>query len=222
MKQGLLFKDAPEGRFELYCHSYIPGTGSNCCELIFDNIAEYRKHTIKVHEIDWCIRELPSRPLRRFHVTQKQLTNIKNKKCWCGKSKDQWKKNKYDNYECWNHCCKKHYKDWWLRCDNVAFHRHKFMHQASRICEICGEKGIDTPFRSALEMDHIIAIVLGGHPWHYDNLQMICSECHKMKTKSDVGILAAWRKMSNYDLGPMVPNPQLTLDNELNYNYVYH
>lgn len=70
-------------------------------------------------------------------------------------------------------------------------------------------------------MDHIIAIVLGGHPWHEDNLQALCSECHKIKTKSDVAILAWWKRESKYDIGPIIPDPQLTLDNLLVYNYEY-
>jgi len=218
MKQGLLFKDSPEGRFELYCSSYIPGTGSKRCEILFDNIRNYRKHTIEVHEIDWCIKELPSRPLRRFHTNQKELDNMKHKKCWCGlPKKDFAREKKWYNSK---FCSDEHYKNWWFRTDNTAFHRHKFMHQGSKICEICGNEPVVTPFRSGLEMDHIIAIVLGGHPWHYDNLQMICSECHKQKTKSDVGILAFWRRMSNYDIGQLIPDPQLTLDDVFEYEYV--
>jgi len=54
-----------------------------------------------------------------------------------------------------------------------------------------------------------------------DNVRTLCGECHKIKTKSDMGVLAAWRRMSNYDIGPIIPDPQLTLDNELNYNYAY-
>ncbi len=212
MKQGLLFKDSPENRYELYCHSYIPDTGSKCCELIFDNIADYRKHTIKVHEINWCIRELPNRPLRRFNVSQKQLDNIRKKKCFCGKIRSKWDKNKHGKLQHYGYCSTKCYKNWWLRNDNTAFHRHKFMQQASKVCEMCGVEPVDTPWKADLEMDHIIAIVLGGHPWHYDNLQMICTKCHKLKTASDIRILAAWKQMAKYDLGPMIPNPQLELE----------
>lgn len=202
-KQGLLFKDSPEHRYELYCDY-------DKCKIIFHNVVQLRKHLSQVHKIHWCIRELPIRPLRRFHITQKQLDNLKNKKCWCGNSKKDFaRKKKWYNSK---FCSDKHYKDWWLRCDNTAFHRHKFMRQALRICEICGEKGIDTPFRSGLEMDHIIAIVLGGHPWNYDNLQMLCTECHKLKTKSDIAILAAWRQMQKYDLGPVIADTQLILE----------
>ncbi len=205
MKQGLLFKDSPEGRFELYCHY-------DQCQVLFSNVGQLRKHMQEVHDISWCIKELPMRPLRRFDVTQEQLDNIKNKKCWCGKSKDKWDKNKYNKNEYSGYCSKKHYKDWWLRCDNTAFHRHKFMLHASKICEVCGKEPVDTVWKVDLEMDHIIAIVLGGHPWHHDNLQMLCTECHKAKTKSDLGILASWRQMMKYDLGPMLAGKQLGLE----------
>ena len=190
MKQGLLFKDAPEGRFELYCTSYIPNTGSKRCELLFDNIGDYRKHTIKVHEIDWCIRELPNRPLRRFDTNQEELDNMKDKKCWCGlPKKDFAREKKWYNSK---FCSDIHYKDWWFRTDNAAFHRHKFIKQAAKLCEICGKKRFDKPedriIVTFLEMDHIIAIVNGGEQWDEKNLQILCKDCHKVKTKADMNL----------------------------------
>lgn len=61
-----------------------------------------------------------------------------------------------------------------------------------------------------VEVDHIIAIVLGGHPWHKKNLQTLCSKCHRVKTSSDVRILAWWRKESKFD-PTLIPQDNQTL-----------
>jgi hypothetical protein len=38
------------------------------------------------------------------------------------------------------------------------------------------------------EVDHIVAIVNGGGEFDHNNLQVLCHECHKKKTKSDMQI----------------------------------
>lgn len=186
MKQGLLFKDSPEGNFELYC---TMSNGHDRCNTLFETLSEYRKHSVEVHEIDWCITELPVRPKRRFNTNQEELDNIKNRKCWCGKNRGR--DNKRSTYN-GKYCSEAHFKEWWNKTDNTAFHRRKFLRHAPRICNNCGVK---TNYR---EMDHIIAIVLGGHAWDYRNLQALCEECHKIKTASDIKILSWWKRESKY------------------------
>lgn len=195
-KQGLLLKEAPEPRFELYCNFNEDPMKHSPCELIFETIIEYNNHLKEIHGINFgFIVELPLRPLRRFNFTQEELTNLKNRKCWCGTPRSEFKKGR--NH--WNSrfCSDEHYDDYWLRADNTAFHRRKFLRTCKRTCEMCGKKTT-----GYLEMDHIIALVLGGHPWDYRNLQGLCEDCHKIKTKSDVKILAWWKRESNYDIGP--------------------
>lgn len=36
-----------------------------------------------------------------------------------------------------------------------------------------------------LEVDHIIPLALGGDMWDEKNLQVLCTDCHKKKTKED-------------------------------------
>ena len=50
-----------------------------------------------------------------------------------------------------------------------------------------------------VDVDHIQAVALGGWMFDESNLQVLCKDCHAVKTKSDVGILAWWRRESNYD-----------------------
>lgn len=43
------------------------------------------------------------------------------------------------------------------------------------VCEICGRE-------VAAEVDHIKEIQDGGHPLDWDNLQSLCTRCHRDKT----------------------------------------
>ena len=49
------------------------------------------------------------------------------------------------------------------------------------------EKRVDLPYEKGFEVDHRTAIVNGGEMWDIDNLQVLCSDCHKEKTKKDLG-----------------------------------
>lgn len=41
------------------------------------------------------------------------------------------------------------------------------------------------PFES-FQVDHILAIMNGGNEWEINNLQVLCPDCHKIKTKTDL------------------------------------
>ena len=230
-KYGLLFKDAPEPRFELYCDNYDDYPGH--CNTLFNSPQEFEQHKLEVHdsipgrfysrERRWFNKEyieregftrvtfqLPIRPTRRFKVTKKMLKNLggispNTKKCWCGKPKSEWDSKHFQTY-----CSHKHRDKWWELTDYVGPHKDKYLRKHLR-CEKCGKKRDSRMWSDRMEMDHIIAIVLGGHPWDTRNLQTICQECHKKKTKSDVGILAWWKRQAKYDIGPIVVNPQQIL-----------
>ena len=44
------------------------------------------------------------------------------------------------------------------------------------------------------EVDHIVAVSLGGEMWDKKNLQVLCYKDHKIKTKSDMNKLKAKRR----------------------------
>lgn len=46
-----------------------------------------------------------------------------------------------------------------------------------------------------LEVDHIIAVSLGGEMWDKKNLRVLCSDCHKLKTREDMKKLKIQRKL---------------------------
>lgn len=47
------------------------------------------------------------------------------------------------------------------------------------LCRECKKKG---KIVQATDVDHILPISEGGNPWDLDNLQPLCSSCHKRKT----------------------------------------
>lgn len=240
MKPGLLLKEAPEPRFELYCDNY--GSKTKPCNFLFDTGEEMEKHKLEVHNsipgvyygertgwfnIEYLQREgferkqfqLPIRPSRRFNVTREMLDNQAGrtpgtKKCWCGKPKELWDSAYFQTY-----CSDVHRNLWWTLTDYVGPHKNKFLAKNNK-CASCGYEG-KRSWNTHLEMDHIIALIFGGHPWDERNLQALCFECHKIKTKSDVGILAWWKRESNYDIGAIIPDPQTTLDEIFEYSYVF-
>lgn len=48
-------------------------------------------------------------------------------------------------------------------------------------CALCREL-----LRAEFEVDHIVALCLGGHPTHVNNLQPLCCNCHAFKSCEDV------------------------------------
>ena len=86
------------------------------------------------------------------------------------------------------------------KCANEFFVKHNFSLLKFEIfkrdkytCQHCGyiseldKRGIHTT--SYLECDHILAISLGGEEFDEKNLQTLCKECHKEKTKEDRALL---------------------------------
>jgi len=65
-------------------------------------------------------------------------------------------------------------------------------------CQTCEKNVLDFSAarrynRRPYNVDHKLALCLGG-THKVDNLQLLCIDCHKVKTKDDVGRLAALRK----------------------------
>jgi 5-methylcytosine-specific restriction endonuclease McrA len=44
------------------------------------------------------------------------------------------------------------------------------------------------------EVDHIVPIALGGDTVGFDNHQILCYDCHKCKTKVDIGAIAQMKR----------------------------
>jgi len=244
MKQGLLLKEAPE---EIYIHRCYRCDTWHKNSLEFQIHLEkahnqayawYYSETISfildgqnnsIEKINlklrsgWCkaddskiimraVFSTKIRPLRRMLITQQELKNRRTRRtCHCGDPVGN------GHYKYCSGTCQ---SDWYQRVTDVTNHRNNFMSGKTH-CEKCGIDPKEIKYYHELEMDHIIAIVLGGHPWDERNLIALCHECHNKKTKSDMGILAWWKRQAKYDTGPIIPNPQLTLDEVIQFEYAY-
>lgn len=57
-----------------------------------------------------------------------------------------------------------------------------------------GEKPHEYDFEVRFDVDHIVAICNGGDGWDKKNLQVLCTDCHKQKTKEDMKLFRSKKK----------------------------
>lgn len=50
--------------------------------------------------------------------------------------------------------------------------------------------------KSQLDADHITPIALGGEEWDMNNIQTLCKQCHKNKTRKDIKKISSERKIT--------------------------
>lgn len=242
-KQGLLLKELPEPMNVFHC-KYSCGFTSYSVEeyklhrkevhnqtheyLLDEYDYQYGGKGEKYHALDWSVKWVtpeksqgrmraplvsPHRPVQRWGASIEQLANrAKPHTCHCGKL-FKWPRRKYCSDECsdeWNFKLTSYWsghKDHFISQQKIVRKQNWNQYYA---CEECNFE------TNSPEVDHIIAIILGGHPWDYRNLQLLCSECHKKKTKSDIGIYAWWKRQANYDIGVVLGNNQILLEAFLN------
>ena len=136
-------------------------------------------------------------------VLEPAKSRIESKECpACSKPKDQWTRS--TRWICCCHDCTVEFNDkyvilGWPDLRNRAFRRDNYT------CVKCGAKptkeyryrdeiiSID-PDYSKLIGDHIKPISLGGAQWDINNVQTLCIQCDKFKTKQDQGAIALERR----------------------------
>jgi len=72
-----------------------------------------------------------------------------------------------------------------------AMLRSKLIVECNGICYKCKKKFTQYD----LILDHIIPIAMGGEEFNEDNLQILCKECNKIKTKKDMGDIARFKNI---------------------------
>ena len=125
---------------------------------------------------------------------------IKEDKCpSCGKPKSKWDR-RTDWRCCSTDCTKKFYKEH-DKSFSWSSYRIKVFNRDNGICVMCGKKevwigtdGKEYPDWNKLIADHIIPVSIGGDCWDMDNLQTLCPECNKIKTKNDMKVIADYRR----------------------------
>lgn len=157
----------------------------------------------------------------QFIIHEPAKTWVTEDKCGgCGKPKTEWKRS--TRWKCCStECTEKYVRECtsfgWGDFRLRVFKRDKFT------CAICGQKPIpmqteytktytsigehdgwthkkvpiidptEYDYASMLIGDHIHPIALGGDEWNLDNIQTLCKECNKKKTKKDIGKIAQLR-----------------------------
>lgn len=157
----------------------------------------------------------------KFVIIEPAKTWLAEGKCaGCGKPKDEWKRS--TRWKCCStDCTNKYMKDCtyygWPDLRIKAFKRDNFT------CAKCGQKPTPTQiefekvynsqgehtswnkkivpitdprehdYATMLIADHIHPIALGGDEWDINNIQTLCKECNKLKTKKDIGKIAQLR-----------------------------
>jgi 5-methylcytosine-specific restriction endonuclease McrA len=107
----------------------------------------------------------------------------------CGLHKSKWKR-RTDWTCCSKKCSDEFYKSNLAVLDWKEF-RLKAFKRDDYTCAICKKRNTNT---SSLIGDHIIPISCGGMEFDLDNIQTLCWECNKKKTKSDMKTIAYHRK----------------------------
>ena len=138
---------------------------------------------------------------------------IKNNQCpSCGNPHHKWRR-RTDWRCCSVDCTEKYWKEMVL-VNGWSDLREKTFKRDNYTCAKCGLrptkietivksydpvviKKIKTnnPDPSKLIGDHITPIALGGDEWDIDNVQTLCKECNKIKTKLDAGKIAKQRRI---------------------------
>ena len=126
------------------------------------------------------------------------ILRIQNHECpSCGKHKNKWAR-RTDWTCCSKECTDKFHKQAiiqdWSVIRAQAFKRDNYT------CKYCGKRfalkydNIEIANSSKLIGDHIIPIAVGGEEFDIDNVQTLCVDCNKIKTKRDMRIIAKYRK----------------------------
>lgn len=77
--------------------------------------------------------------------------------------------------------------------------RMKAIKRDDYTCRKCGKRDRNT---SALVGDHIVPIAIGGEEFDIDNVQTLCIDCDKKKTKIDMFVIAQRRRCEKLGIKP--------------------
>ena len=129
-------------------------------------------------------------------INEPAKSRIKNNQCpSCGKPKIGWKRR--TDWRCCSTECTSKFNEFciirsWSELRNKCFERDGWK------CVKCNESYIKCnleTYKSNLIADHINPIALGGKQWDINNLQTLCVDCEKEKTKKDIRKIAELRRV---------------------------
>lgn len=136
-------------------------------------------------------------------ILEPAKTRIAQNKCpSCGKPKSKW--DRRTDWTCCSTKCTEKYHDLYEIIGQGDF-RSKILKRDKYTCQKCGKKPLlefpsgkltDWPDKSQLIVDHIKPIAIGGDQWDLNNVQTLCLQCNKIKTKKDAGDIAKDRRIN--------------------------
>ncbi len=132
-----------------------------------------------------------------YDLTNEQRIWLKTKCCpICGLLKSKWKRR--TDWRCCSKECTEKFSNLtyvWQFFKEKAFKRDKYS------CVKCGKKPMQRTYEgnfisdtSKLIGDHIIPISIGGKEYDLNNVQTLCENCNKIKTKEDMKKIAKVRQ----------------------------
>lgn len=138
----------------------------------------------------------------------------------CGKPKSEWKRRK--DWRCCSAKCTDEYWGKYVEVNGWQDLRKQCFKRDNFTCKMCGKQPttetmypdfkehliksqrpydqygstiytiVDT---SKLIADHIVPIAVGGEQWDIENIQTLCEDCNKIKTRGDMGVIAEARRI---------------------------
>ena len=125
---------------------------------------------------------------------------IREDKCPnCGLPKAEWKRS-----TTWRCCSKECTGNFWNNHVDIldwSVTRAMVFKRDNYVCAMCGKRfanvyeGEEYAQSEMLIGDHIVPIAVGGSEFDMDNIQTLCIDCNKIKTKDDMGLIAENRRM---------------------------
>jgi len=168
----------------------------------FDNLM--RIYCSKDHRSDWYLRTIT------WSVFKNDVLDVKGKKCKkCGATKDdskpryeialkQWRdeiKSKPNLRELIVQTRLKELEELEEKYQRIMNDDYLIDHEIYyQNRDDVPEKPNDYSFNVTFDVDHIKAVSLGGDMWNKKNLQILCTDCHKVKTKIDMQKLKNQRR----------------------------
>ena len=140
------------------------------------------------------------REIYRHILTPLAEQRIKDNQCpACGNPKTEWTRRKD-----WRCCSTKCTEKFWKEHDkSISWQgqRLKALRRDDYTCKDCGVRHavhydkyeLDYEKEGYLEVDHIKPVCIGGDSLDLDNLQTLCIDCHKEKTKLDMKTISQFR-----------------------------
>ena len=124
--------------------------------------------------------------LNYSHIAE---VRIQNGECpVCGKHKSEWTRT--TKYACCSKPCSEKFYGEQSAIQDWSVVRAQAFKRDNYTCKHCG-KLFD---KSNLVGDHIIPIAVGGPEFDINNVQTLCIQCNKLKTKRDAGAIAKHRR----------------------------